>query len=87
MQHSMGAKSKVLLIVLLLFCLSVLAIQAGSTLDYGQLPSTPPSVNFTAWVSPAVPPSQVITEDAYNSASGPDQGYQGGYWLVANRLI
>jgi hypothetical protein len=93
MKHRMrsadvGAKWKVLAIGLLLIGFgaaqaSVWPAQAGSIFDYGQLPGTPASVNFAAWISSAVPPTQVITEADYNSAVGPYEGYKNGYWRVA----
>lgn len=77
------ASGKTLGIALVLICLSAAPVLAGSIQDYGQLPGTPASVNFTAWVSPAVPPTQVITEDGFNSQIGPNQGYRLGSWRVA----
>lgn len=76
-------RGKTLGIALVLICLSAAPVLAGSGQDYGQLPGTPASVNFTAWVSPAVPPTQVITEDGFNSQIGPNQGYRLGSWRVA----
>ncbi len=72
-----------LLVVLLIVSVSLTA-SAGSALDYGQLPGTPASANYIAWISSATPPTQVLTEDGYNSSSGTDQGYQGGYWLLSS---
>ena len=56
-------------------------VLAGSTLDRGQLEGVPPvgEVNYTAWLTDFVvangAPEEVMTEDAYNSGSGPDLGY------------
>lgn len=57
-------------------------VHAGYTLDYGQLPGTPARANYVAWWDSSNPPNQVLTEDGYNTLSGPDQGYQNGFWLL-----
>ncbi len=72
-----------LLVVLLIVSVSLNA-SAGSALDYGQLPGPPASANYVAWISSATPPTQVLTEDGYNSSSGTNQGYAGGYWLLSS---
>jgi hypothetical protein len=74
----------VAVLLALVLSLNILAVAvAGSTLDYGQLPGTPSLVNYVAWMGNAgTPPSQVLTEDGYNSQTGVNQGYQSGYWLL-----
>lgn len=74
------------------FCVALAAalicnnvVVGGASIDYGQLPGTPPParVNYVAWMSNAgLPPSQVMTEDGFNSSAGLDQGYQMGYWVM-----
>ena len=60
------------------------AVYGGSVLDYGQLQDTPADANYVAWLGTSgSPPGQVVTEDSYNSATGVDQGYQAGNWLLA----
>lgn len=60
-----------------LFLMSGLFAQAGSTVDMGTLPGTPAvgTINYLAWYNAATPPTQVLTEDGFNSAAGQDQGY------------
>lgn len=58
-------------------------VQAGSINDYGQLASTPAQATYVAWLAKAgTPPSEVLTEDSYNSGIGPDQGYQSLVWYI-----
>ena len=74
--------------VLVAFVMAALAtaVQAGSALDYGQLPGEPPQANYVAWWGPTdTRPNEVLTEDGYNSGDGVDQGYQllgGNYWWM-----
>lgn len=60
----------------------ITAVYAGSALDYGQITGTPAQANYVAWWDNSNPPSQILTEDGFNSATGPDQGYQGGIWRL-----
>ncbi len=70
-------------LAIMIAVLTLSVVQAGTDLDYGQLPGVPAAANYVAWRSLAgTPPSNVITEDAYNSALGSDGGYQGGFWLL-----
>jgi hypothetical protein len=69
-------------IVASLFSLVVVFVVFAGTLDYGDVPSTPPvgEVNWTSWLDKKVPtgggpPEEVITEDNTNSSVGTDQGY------------
>jgi hypothetical protein len=66
------------LIVLVLLGVSGLLAQAGSSADRGTLPGTPAvgTINYLTWISTATPPTQVLTEDGYNSSAGPNRGYQ-----------
>jgi hypothetical protein len=65
------------LIVAVLFGVSGLLAQAGSVADTGTLPGLPAvgTINYLAWYSTATPPTQVLTEDSYNSSTGTDKGY------------
>lgn len=87
MKRSIIGSWKIGGIGLLLICFATLSAQAGSSLDSGRLSGTPAAANFVAWISPAVPPTQVITEDAYNPSTGPNQGYQSGNWWVATNAF
>jgi hypothetical protein len=78
-------KSKIfaLFFILCLLCLfSLDQVLAGSTFDIGTVPGTPPigDVNWIAWLDKNVGsggyPSEVMTEEGTNSASGVNQGYQ-----------
>lgn len=70
-------------LAVMIAALTLTAVQAGTDSDYGQLSGIPAAANYVAWRSLAgTPPSNVITEDAYNSALGSDGGYQGGFWLL-----
>ena len=61
--------------------LIVTSVFAGSTIDRGQLDNLPPvgTINYYAYngdyQAPNGSPLEIITEDSYNSSSGPDQGY------------
>jgi len=60
----------------------------GASLDYGQLPGVPAKANYVTWMSNAgTPPSEVLTEDSFNSSMGVDQGYQIGYWALNASLL
>ena len=69
------------LIALITTILVFSVVLAGSTLDRGQLEGVPPvgEANYTAWLTDFVvdngAPEEVMTEDAYNSGTGPDLGY------------
>ena len=58
------------------------AVQAGSTNEFGQLAGTPAEATYVALAKAGAPPSEVLTEDGYNSAAGPNQGYQSLFWLI-----
>jgi hypothetical protein len=66
------------LIVMVLFGVSGLLAQAGSSADRGTLPGTPAvgTINYLVWFSASTPPTQVLTEDGYNSSTGPNLGYR-----------
>ena len=57
-------------------------MQAGSVLDYGQLIGLPAQANYVAWVENGGVPSEVLTEDGYNSSLGVDQGYKNQVWRL-----
>jgi hypothetical protein len=64
-------------VVVVLLSMSGLLAQAGNIVDRGTLPDTPPvgTINYLAWYSTATPPTQVLTEDNWNSGVAQDQGY------------
>jgi hypothetical protein len=72
-------------IFIILLCLVILVTNkanAGSSLDYGTVPGTPPigSVNWVAWNNNDMDsnpyPYEVLTEDSNNPGFGTNQGYQ-----------
>lgn len=78
-----------ILLAVALMALLLAAVQAGSSLDFGQLSGLPVAANYVAWRSLAgTPPVSVITEDSYNSTEGPNGGYgnplqpTNPFWLV-----
>jgi len=91
----MNKFSKSLLFSLVLIFLVVGTVFAGSTLDYGQLTDLPDdgTINFYAWITDLETednvPSEIITEDSYNSSQGLDQGYidtpDGPMWFLVVR--
>jgi hypothetical protein len=78
----MKVKGLTLVIVTILIIGAFSRVLAGSTLDYGTVPGTPPvgEVNWLAWlnknITPGGYPSEVLTEDSTNSGLGLNQGYQ-----------
>jgi hypothetical protein len=76
-RHGIVSMLRVGLVVVVLFSMSGLLAQAGNIVDRGTLPGTPPvgTINYLAWYSTATPPTQVLTEDNWNSGVGPNQGY------------
>lgn len=81
----MQKNSKWLIVYVLLvigLAWGIQTVLAGSVIDYGQLLNSPARANYVAWYDTNNPPNQVLTEDGFNSASGVDQGYQGGIWRM-----
>ena len=77
-QWAVAALTAVILTVVILG-----VANAGILLDYGQLDGAPAAVNYMAWNSTGGAPSVVFTEDYYNSATGPGQGWNAPYWQLA----
>jgi hypothetical protein len=61
--------------------------EGGAPLDYGQLDGLPGKANYVGWLNTSVNgagiPTEVVTEDSYNAATGANLGYQNKYWLIA----
>ncbi len=85
-----GIRQKIVLVFVLFLSTAFILLylrpqvaSAGSVTDFGQLSGVPASANYVAWLGTAgTPPSQVLTEDRFNSGSGQNGGYQGGFWIL-----
>lgn len=88
---------KVLISITMAVVLSVMVVGgvfAGITRDRGTLESGPPagSASWTAWISVyeldagnltlVFPPQEILTEDSFNAAQGPDGGYTDAGWQI-----
>jgi hypothetical protein len=76
---------RIIFLLIFIFCLIIIIpndAYAGSSLDYGTVPGTPPvgSVIWVAWqnknIQPGGYPSEILTEDGTSPGNGTDQGYQ-----------
>ena len=75
-------------LILLLAISTIGVVYAGLTSDVGTLATDPPAggANYTAWLAKSgSPPTQIMTEDAFNAALGPDTGYTNDGWFMQVR--
>jgi hypothetical protein len=80
MENLMKKRAALLAVILLILLLGVTG--AGTAIDVGAISNSPPpigEVNWVAWLQKNVQaggyPSEILTEDNTNNASGPNNGY------------